>query len=358
MRLKKSLLLSFILSTFGSASCRKMSESKSKSDANESNLPEAKPGPGQTILEQFLSIMSQRFPEPKKGVQRPVFVKPHGCAEGVFEVSDKIGKQKRIGVFAGTQYPAIVRFSSDTIPNVSDLENNTLGMGIKIFNVAGQKILEGNETANTHDFVMQNHNVFFVNNAEEFRNFTRAALEGKFDDYIKVHPGTGTILKAMAKKEQSILGAQFSSTTTYKFADTIVKYKMEACQKSEISNVVPTDKNYLKTDLVKTIKEKGACLVFSVQFYQNDTDTPRDTPMVEWKAPFEEFAKLTIPAQDITTNLNKKCENLSMNPWHALAEHAPFGSINEARKIVYTGSAKYRRTRNEIPVEEPSKIEK
>ena len=50
MRLKKSLFLPFILSTFGSVSCNKMSESKSKSQTPENNLPEAKSAPGETIL--------------------------------------------------------------------------------------------------------------------------------------------------------------------------------------------------------------------------------------------------------------------------------------------------------------------
>ena len=45
-------------------------------------------------------------------------------------------------------------------------------------------------------------------------------------------------------------------------------------------------------------------------------------------------------------------ENLAFNPWHALAEHAPVGSL-EARKVVYKASADLRRYYNGLPFEEP-----
>jgi hypothetical protein len=47
-------------------------------------------------------------------------------------------------------------------------------------------------------------------------------------------------------------------------------------------------------------------------------------------------------------------ENLAFNPWHALAVHAPQGSISEARKVAYAASSDQRRNANGIPVGEPA----
>lgn len=46
-------------------------------------------------------------------------------------------------------------------------------------------------------------------------------------------------------------------------------------------------------------------------------------------------------------------ENLAFNPWHALPEHKPVGSIALARKVVYQTSAEARRDVNAIPIGEP-----
>ena len=47
------------------------------------------------------------------------------------------------------------------------------GMSIKLVGVKeGPKLLQGYEDAQTQDFIMENHPVFFVDNAQEFLDFT------------------------------------------------------------------------------------------------------------------------------------------------------------------------------------------
>jgi hypothetical protein len=40
----------------------------------------------------------------------------------------------------------------------------------------------------------------------------------------------------------------------------------------------------------------------------------------------------------------KEAEDMSFDPWHALAEHRPLGGINRARRAVYAASLKLRRS--------------
>lgn len=71
---------------------------------------------------------------------RPVFRKVHGVATGTFEVRRDLPRNLRVGVFALKKLPAWIRFSSDIAPTDPDLQS-TCGMGIKLFNVPGKKLL-------------------------------------------------------------------------------------------------------------------------------------------------------------------------------------------------------------------------
>jgi hypothetical protein len=63
-----------------------------------------------------------------------------------------------------------LRFSSDTDPNGPDY-GSECGVGIKLFGVHGQKLLETD--AVTQDFVLQNINRFFVDDAQAMYDFTK-----------------------------------------------------------------------------------------------------------------------------------------------------------------------------------------
>jgi hypothetical protein len=70
---------------------------------------------------------------------RPVFLKPHGVVHGTFSIVSDLPPDLRVGLFAGGEYPAWVRFSSDTLPTLNDYLS-TIGIGIKLFGVPGAKI--------------------------------------------------------------------------------------------------------------------------------------------------------------------------------------------------------------------------
>ena len=67
-------------------------------------------------------------------------------------------------------------------------------------------------------------------------------------------------------------------------------------------------------------------------------------------------ATLVLARQDIDAPGQPQYgENLAFNPWHALPEHSPMGSLGEARKAVYKASADLRRHFNGLPAEEPDR---
>ena len=294
-------------------------------------------------------------------VGRAAFYKTHGCASATFTVDPDLPSDLRVGVFAGSSYDALVRFASDPSKDTSDLAGNTVGMAIKLFGIAGTKLLDGVTDADTHDFLLQNSDVFPVGTAKAFMELEEIALSGDAAAYMGLHPEVARILAGMKKQEDSVLWASYNSTTPYRFGTSeggrFVKYLASVRRKTG-GPAIPKgrrDENYLGTDLARRLGKAGCTLDFFVQFHVDDASTPLDDISTPWdprhSAPVR-VASLRIPKQTIDDPT--ACDHLSFNPWHALPEHEPVGSINEARRVAYVLSADARRRMNGEPIAEPS----
>lgn len=291
---------------------------------------------------------------------RPVFLRLHGAAHGTFVVNPDLPEDLRVGVFGQkSEYPAWVRFSSDVQPGRPDFKG-TVGVGIKLFGVDGRKVMEPDQDATTHDFILQNHDVFFVDTAKDMCEFTCASLNGQFDQYVKDHPVTGEILDAMEKVVDTVLDTPYWSGLPSRFGEgRYVKYKLEPETVPPGSGEKPdyNDPFYLRGDLHLRLGNGESRFRFLVQFQTNDEQMPLDRATVRWSeeaSPPVHVATLVLPQQDLDTRGQSTYgENLAFNTWHALPEHEPVGSIADARKVVYRASARVRRDFNGVPLGEP-----
>ncbi len=88
--------------------------------------------------------------------------------------------------------------------------------------------MEPDQEATTQDFILQNHDVLFVDTAKDMCEFTCASLNGQFDEYVKEHPVTGEVLDAMEKIVETVLGTPYWSVLPSRFGEgRYVKYKLE-----------------------------------------------------------------------------------------------------------------------------------
>ncbi|MDC0723551.1 LodA/GoxA family CTQ-dependent oxidase [Nannocystis bainbridge] len=287
---------------------------------------------------------------------RPVFLRLHGVAFGRFEISPDLPEELRVGLFVpGASHRAWVRFSSDLQPGRPDL-GGTLGIGIKLFDVEGPKLLEPDTEARTHDFILQNHPVFFVDDAAKMCAFTCASLNGQLDAWLADNPVTAQILKDMEKKVDSALDSPYWSVLPYSFGQRHVKYKLVPEAAGEGPPVDVADPTYLRADLHRRMAAGEARFGFYVQLKQ--ADMPLDRATVEWserESPPVRVGTLVLPQQDLDARGQSAYgENLAYNPWHALPAHAPAGSISDARRVVYRASADNRRDVNGQPRGEPT----
>ncbi|HEV7598967.1 MAG TPA: LodA/GoxA family CTQ-dependent oxidase [Bradyrhizobium sp.] len=312
-----------------------------------------------SLKQMFVDMtMGPRLARGQSPAKRPVFLKTHGVAHARFVVKPDLPAELRVGVFAEAKdYSAWIRISSDTVPSLPDIKT-TVGIGIKLFNVGGVKLI-GNPTDRTHDFILQNHDVFFVDTATDMCVFTKAGVEGTSDDYLKAHPVTDTVLKEMEKLVPGVLGITYWSVLPYAFgAGRFVKYKLEPVAPTGPAIVPDTnDPSYLAADMQARLAKNEFRFRFMVQFQTDATSMPLDQSTVRWSekvSPPVEIGTLVIPAQDILARGQADYgENLAIHPWRVLAEHAPQGSISDVRKLVYAAASELRRNINGVPDGEP-----
>jgi catalase len=290
---------------------------------------------------------------------RQVHSKSHGLVSGKFIVEEHLPNRCKVGVFANPQeYDIWVRFSNGSSPKEvgvlqPDTEGDVRGMAIKLKNIKGEKV--SSDENDTQDFILINHHVFFLPDVAgyiDFGEFRKAMTLGQTPDPAlieKLQPSL-TILKELTSKVTvNPLCIQYWSTTPYKFGSNFIKFSVKPHDLKVTSSSTPDSQNYLREAIVAylTNEKKEVKFDFLVQFFVDETKTPIENPMQEWKqedSPFIKLATITIPFQEFDNDERKKIdESLSFTPWHTLPEHEPVGSVNLSRRKIYQETAKARR---------------
>jgi hypothetical protein len=323
--------------------------------------PDCEANPVAALEDMFVDrTMGPRIAAGQQPVRRAVFLKPHGVAHGTFSVDDGLPRDLAVGVFRHQSFPCWVRFASDTLPLVPD-RGTTLGLALKLVGVPGAKLLPREENAETQDFLLQFVDRFFVPNAPEMCKFTYAGVvRHDYDSYIDSHPVTAAVLKEMAKVVPDVFATAYWSGLPYAFGPKLfVKYKVTVDGPGGVELDVPADDpNSLRTRLRARLLAGDVRLGFHVQRRTNPDTMPLDDATVAWSeqaSPPVRVATVTLPAQDVDAPGQAAYgENLAFNPWHALPEHRPVGSLNEVRQVVYKASADLRRQYNGVPALEPT----
>lgn len=317
--------------------------------------------PIDSLVTMFVDMVQKgRIDKGQCPAMRPVFLKPHGVAHGVFKVKDKLDKHLRHGLFAkGKEYPVWARFSSDTLPTLADFKT-TIGIGLKLFDTPTPKVF-GLPDETTSDFIMQNMDVFFVDTAKDMCQFTKAGVvDGDYGPYLKKHPKTAKILDEMAKPVGSVLASPYWGILPFSLGKSqYVKYKLEPTIKVTPPDSAPVDPTYLARDMEKRLAKKAVSFKFMIQLRTSPKTMPLDEATVPWcekESPYIHVADVTFPVQDISErNQMTYGENLSFNIWRVPKDNAPAkeNSIAQARKVVYAASAEQRRNVNGIPDGDP-----
>jgi hypothetical protein len=295
------------------------------------------------------------------GTHRDAHPKHHGIVRISFEVIGSRGlsgeeRQRRDrlnhGVFATPRvYAGYARFSNgNPDPATPDGMPDLRGMAIKLFQVAGKKLVDDEQR--THDFILASDPRFFVPNLQQYPRFLNAPSR---EDQVRMFP----LLREVFRVHSNPLAIRYFSQTPYRCGIEEVKYCVAPESLPEDDGTLTAEKaadlgpDFLRAAMADTLARQDVTLLFLVQLAPGDADV--DDATVAWDTPFTTVARIRIPCQDFRRAPHMAmAENISFNPWHAIAAHEPLGSINLARKRVYFEIARLRRANGHVTLGEPT----
>ncbi len=284
--------------------------------------------------------------------------KAHGCVAAKFNVLGGLPPALAQGVFAQAHsFDAVIRYSNGSGQSNDDSKGDGRGMAIKLLGVTGPKLLSDEASANTQDFIMINHPVFFVRNAADYVDFQRSTSAGVASaaGWLLRHAfhETAIAVAIQGKKVSNPLSVQYWSMTPYKLGDQQIKFSAKPCAGGSFPGTSKSA-DLLRENLTSTLASQAACFDFMVQTRKVPAQMPIEDPTIEWKesaSPFVPVARIQIPVQQ--PEQGEACEIRSYTPWHSLPEHRPLGGISRVRKAVYLEISTLRHRLNDQPRIEP-----
>jgi len=327
------------------------------------SVPASEPAAKKKVVATIKAQVEDGFKQTGKAV-RDAHPKAHGCVLGTFKVNATLPENLRKGVFQeGAEYPTWIRFSNGSATD--DTKKDGRGMALKLMNVIGAK-LETDEKQ-TQDFLMINHDTFFVRNAADYVEFSAATAKGNPIPFF--FPGINPLkwrLHEMnvartiqGKKLKNPLAVEYGSLTPYLLGKgQAVKHFIRPVGAGPRITVDQKSLDRLGLAMKEHLDQQDATFEFFVQLQTDGDKMPIEDPSISWDQSLSEpikVATVTIPAQKFRSQAQMDfCENLSFNPWHSHPDHRPLGGINRVRRTVYQTISQVRHELNHANREEPT----
>ncbi|CAF1453454.1 unnamed protein product [Adineta steineri] len=321
------------------------------------------------IIASFRSMQEKNFEKHGHGL-RGTHSKTQAVVKGTLIVPANLPAHLSQGLFRYPgKYPVILRYASEPTQIEDDKIPAPRGLGMKVFNVLGSKLLE--ENINTQDFFFNNTPTLELTNATVCRDI-QCLRNTYFDDSeglkqaLKQRDDSQKQLARTKLANTNIMGQEMYSQAAYRYGDYVVKYALFPIAKEQLETksykVKDTDPPTILSDWIQDyFHNYDAKYEFRVQFCSDITLQPVEDTSIEWSqlaAPFHTVATLDIPKQEAFDP--EFCQwwqdHIRLYAWAGLEEHRPLGSINRIRKKLYDASSAFRAEKNHQEVVFPQSI--
>jgi len=321
---------------------------------------------------------------------RDAHAKGYGLARAEVEILGGLAPEYAQGAYAlPGRHEAMIRFSNGSAHAGADaLLGNPVGMGLKLFGIEGQTLLEDEPDSHTFDYAMINAPIFFCNTVEHYLFIQQLFLHagayfrrGKQGEHQFLHDwvtGMGTLapedwawdelgamLSVARVQPVNLLLSTYWTMGAVRHGEYVAKVRVapakESAEKVARRLLDPTSApDIYRPALVAELQERPYEFELQVQLCVDLEKMPVEDMTVEWPealSPFVTVAKVRLPQQDISGEDNlEQMDATSMTPWRCREEHRPLGNIQRARKEVYRQSSLLRHTLNHQIRREPKSL--
>jgi hypothetical protein len=346
----------------------------------------------QTVIEETKAYIEQSVKS--EGVGRAVrdaHAKGFGLARAEVEILDDLPAEYAQGIYSKPgRHEALIRFSNGSPHSGSDaaIGDVVMGMGLKIFGIEGEKLLDDEPDCVTFDYAMINAPIFFCNTVRHYTFIQKLFLSA--GDYFArgrtgLHEflydwvtGEGTLEKddwawdelaailSLARVQPvNLLLSTYWTMGALRHGDYVAKIRV-APTTAAAETVVrrhldpKTDIEVFRPALTGELQERPYEFEIQVQLCADLTRMPVEDLTVQWPealSPFVTVAKLRLPQQDISgDDIREAMDATSITPWRATEEHRPLGNLQRARREVYRQSSILRHELNHQARKEPHNL--
>jgi hypothetical protein len=321
------------------------------------------------IFKEMIKLTINMMEESQEGCPlRVQHAKAAACLTASFEIASDIPADLQHGVFSqpGNIFEALVRFSTAQGTIEPDTDPTARGLVIKLLAVEGTRAMD-NDSDQTQDFLFVDHPVFPFPNPKEYLDVIKNKNVPLVGDFLALahllifDPDQLKIIQEIRKKiVTNPLKSTYWSGSPY-WLGNADSTSGQAVKYSVVPSIPPAPgtapadpkklpDDYLREAIAKQVAQGEVLFDFKVQRQGDPAQMLIEDTSALWdeqqSVPVK-LATVRISQQDVSKHsaLEKRCEDMSFNPWHALKEHRPLGGINRLRKAVYEASFSEREQR-------------
>jgi hypothetical protein len=319
---------------------------------------------------------------------RGAHAKSFGLVKAEVQILHNVPPTYAQGIYATPgRHDALIRFSSASGHLGPDAQlGPALGCAIKIFDVHGPKLVEGEPDSTTFDLVLKNNPIFIANTAKHYLlsqeiandapSYLARGKPGFHELLTDFLTGKGTrersdwawdelfafVKIATQTPVRNPLLTNYWTMAAVRHGDYVAKVRVAPVPGSDALVIhreldLTSRPDVFHPTLVDELQARAFDFNLQVQLCTDLDAMPVNDVTVEWPealSPFVTVARVHLPRQDISGPENfEKSDALAFNQWRVTSDHRPLGEIMDVRRI-YTESAKVRRTLNQQPQTEPT----
>ncbi len=289
-------------------------------------------------------------------LERTLHPKAHGGLVGTFHVLADLPKEARQGLFATPrEIPVVMRLSNGAPRHDHDNVGDVRGMALKLIGVEGEKAIAALADTVTQDFLLIPSDNFIIPTPAQFVGVVRALAGHKLLALPRLIGALGTkapsilgkMREGLSQRVDSVLDLRLHTGLPIRFGDYAAKLDVVPTHAAGTERVEGRDR--FARELEARAQAGALGWTMRAQLFVDEARTPIEDPTMSWSeevSPFIPVARIEIPVQDPTSDegraLTARLNDLSFDPWHALAAHRPLGAMMRARNAAYRVSAQER----------------